>query len=193
MWGKFISGFFLVILILELSSCAHTKGSKLYPEADYPLTRDSAFSASSPLALRIPQGWTASEDNNCNCTDLWLIRKDFSAMINLFTLQPGTILQQHPGEDTLNVILTFSKDLKKTRLGSKFNQVQEDEFFTLEGRQYGAYEYLGDEGLPIRIVIFRYLSSFFELAAIPTSDVGKRQVDTKILFKVQQSILTSIR
>lgn len=185
--------FILIISSLIISSCAHTTGSRLYTETDYPLGQDSAFSASSPLALRIPNGWTASEDKECSCIDLWLIRSDFSATITLFQLNTGSILQQHPGEDTLNVILSFSKDLRKAKLGEKFKTVQEDEFFILNSRQYGAYEYEGDEGLPVRVVVFRYFDRFFELAAVPSGSVGKRPVDPKELFKVQQSLIASLK
>lgn len=185
--------FIIFTSAILLSSCAHTKGSRIYTETDYPLTKDSAYSASSSLSLKIPKGWTAAEDKDCKCIDLWLIREDFSATIDLFTINPGAIFQQHPEEDTLKVVMEFSKDLKKAKLKEKFKQVQEDEYFSLDNRNYGAYEYEGDEGLPVRVVVFRYKINFFELAAIPASAVGKRPVVPKDLFKVQQTILTSIK
>jgi hypothetical protein len=191
--SKGIMCFSLIIFSFLLSSCAHTKGSKLYPETDYPLTRDSAYSASTSLSFRIPKGWTSAEDKDCKCIDLWLIRGDFSATINLFALENvSAALEQHPEEDTIKTVLEFSKELKKAHLKEKFKQVQEDEFFNLNKRNFGAYEYEGDEGLPVRVVVFLYKGKFFELAALPTSSVGKRAVEPKELFKVQQSILTSI-
>ncbi|MEI7812084.1 MAG: hypothetical protein WCJ01_06615 [Ignavibacteria bacterium] len=173
-----------------ISSCGHVVGSKLY-SADYPLTRDTVYSVSGALTLRIPSGWTTAEDNDCKCIDIWLIRDDFSAMIDLFTLNIGAIFL--PEQDSMLTAVNFSRELKIEKLKEKFKPVREDEFFELDNNRYAAYEYQGDEGLPIRVIVFKYGERFFELAAIPSGKVAGKTADTLELFRVQQSLLKSIR
>ncbi|MGE5496634.1 MAG: hypothetical protein ACM3Q2_01070 [Syntrophothermus sp.] len=166
----------------------------MYTHSSFRLTNDTAYSVSTSLKLRIPAGWTAAEDLDCKCTDIWLIRKDFSAVLSLFAITPESYIKQHPEEDTLMSVMNYSKEMKKIKLKTFFAPAAgKDEFFNLEGNKFAAYEYQGDEELPVRVVVFRYGTSFFELAAIPASKVGLHKVQPDSLFSVQQAVLSSIK
>ena len=56
-----------------------------------------------------------------------------------------------------------------------------------------ARKYIGDEDQPIRIVVFQYQGRIFELSAMPAKKVGGGKVDTEELFRIQQSVLSSIK
>lgn len=187
--------FSALVTVFFISSCSHSvNGSRMYTHSGFPLSSDTAYSVSSSLKLRIPSGWTAAEDLDCKCTDIWLIRKDFSAEMGLFTITPETYIKQHPEEDTLMSVMNYSKELKRAKLKTSFAPTAEkDEYFSLDGNKFAAYEYKGDEGSPVRVVVFRYGSSFFELAAIPASKVGLHKVQPDSLFSVQQAVLSSIK
>lgn len=174
------------------NSCAPSRvGSKLYPEADYPLSSDTAYSASSDLTLRIPQGWVTAEDKECRCLDLWLIRSDFASSLNLAVLNPDSIFQSHTSEDSLKAALNYSRQLKMNKLADRYKALQEeDEYFSFPPQRFGAYEYQSNDGLPVRVVVFSYRGKYFEFSALPAMP-GK--ADPKELFRIQQSLISTIR
>lgn len=177
-----------------LNSCASSRvGSALYPSADYPLTNDTVYSASSDLTFRIPRGWTRAEAGENKMLDLWLIRNDFSATLNLVALSADSIFKSQAAEDSLLFALNYSRQLKINRIGAGFKAVREDEFFNFNKKRFGAYEYEGTEGLPVRVVIFTYNGRYFEFSAVPTQSVGQAKVDPKDLFRVQQSLIATIK
>lgn len=184
---------YLPILITALYwSCAPSipPGSKFY-KAEAPLTKEIAYSQSTPLKLQIPEGWFTSEDNECKCIDVWLIRNDFSATINLVTLDTSSTVD--PEGNELSEMVVLSKKKRSEKLNTGFVQTKEDEYFTLDKKKYAAYEFKGDEGLPVRVIVFRYGDQYFELSAMPAYGVGKHPVNPQELFTVQQSVLNSIK
>lgn len=179
---------------LLLNSCAPSRiGSAIYPGADYPLTSDTAYSASSDLTFRVPRGWTRAESGENKSLDLWLIRNDFSATLNLVALNADSIFKSQTVEDSLLFALNFSRQLKINRIGAGYKAVREDEFFNFNKKRFGAYEYEGTEGLPVRVVIFTYKGRYFELSAVPTQSVGQTKVDPKDLFRVQQTLIATLK
>ncbi|MCU7495607.1 MAG: hypothetical protein HF314_02415 [Ignavibacteria bacterium] len=198
---QILNNFFRAVIITAVfsspfffNSCATSRtGSALYPEADYPLTSDTAYSASSDLTLRVPRGWVKAEPGENKTIDLWLIRSDFSATMNLVALNADSIFHSGTVEDSLLFALNFSRQLKINRLGERYKALQEDEFFSFNQKRFGAYEYQGDEGLPVRVVIFTHKGMYFEFSALPTQAVGQGKVDPKELFRVQQSLIATIR
>ncbi|MCU7490366.1 MAG: hypothetical protein HF309_09005 [Ignavibacteria bacterium] len=177
-----------------LNSCAPSRvGSAVYPNADYPLTNDTVYSASSDLTFRIPRGWTRAESGENKTLDLWLIRDDFSATLNLVALSADSIFRAQAVEDSLLFALNYSRQLKINRMGAGYKAAREDEFFNFNQKRFGAYEYEGTEGLPVRVVVFTYKGRYFELSAVPTQSIGQIKVDPKDLFRVQQSLIATIR
>lgn len=176
------------------NSCAPSRvGSAIYPGADYPLTNDTAYSASSDLTFRIPRGWVRAEAGQKEPIDLWLIRNDFSATLNLVALSADSIFKGQPAEDSLALALNFSRQLKINRLGQGYKALREDEYFNFNKKRFGAYEYEGTEELPVRVVVFTYKGKYFEFSAVPTQSVGQGKVDPKDLFRVQQSLIATIK
>jgi hypothetical protein len=188
---KLIRCFCLCVLIL-ITSCAPTKKLLLYP-TDYPLTDDISYSVSSDLQMKIPEGWFTAEDNECKCIDLWLIKDGFSASLNLMPVKYDSLLLKNVAVDEFQILFNYSKELKKAELKDKFIQMKEDDFFEINGVNFAAYEYQGDEGLPIRVVVFKYKNRYFEFSAVPAQKIGKAAIDPNELFKVQQAVLASIR
>jgi len=160
-------------------------------EADYPMTADPAYSLSTPLVLKIPKGWFTAEDNDCNCIDIWLIRDDFSATMSLTLFNVTSSDSSQIVKATLEDALKFSKKFKEAELKDKFSILGNDEFFFLNNKRFAAYSYLGDENLPIRIVVFDYSDKYFEFSAVPAKSIGKGEVNPQELFRVQQSVLAS--
>lgn len=185
--------YFAVITTVFFSSCTTTKEVELLYNIDYPLSDDIAYSYSSDLQMKIPKGWFTAEDTECRCIDLWLIKDGFSASLNLLPLKYDSLLLKNIEGHELQFLFNYSKELKKAELKNKFVQLQEDDFFEISGKQYASYEFQGDEGLPIRVVVFKYGNKYFEFSAVPAQKVGRGIVDPKELFRVQQSVLATIK
>ncbi|MBN2572588.1 MAG: hypothetical protein JXA68_10705 [Ignavibacteriales bacterium] len=189
--------FFLLILILvSFYSCTTTKQeSDLitgYP-TNYPMTSKTASSLTSNLKMSIPQGWFFTEDNEFNRIDLWLVRDDYSASINLTPINLDEKLSTEINNDDLKFILEVSKKIRKQNLANDFNIVGQDEYFKINNRNFAAYQYTNLNGIKARVVVFNYAERFFELLAVPTIDVGKTKVDVNELFTIQNSLLATIR
>lgn len=188
---KTLLKYFSTGILLIVYSCTPSK--KLLYSTDYPLSDDIAHSFSSNLTMSIPDGWFTAEDNECKCIDLWLIKDGFSASLNLITLKYDSLLVKSIAEDELHLLLNYSKELKKSVLKDKFIQLKEDDFFEINSNKYAGYEYQGDEGVPIRVVVFKYKNKYFEFSAIPSQKISKQAINPEELFKVQQSVLASIK
>lgn len=180
-------------LTLIISACSAGEVKPLYNN-DYPLTEDFAYSLSADFSVNIPEGWFTSEDNECKCIDLWLIREDFSATISFVPLD---FLSSNPAnqleEDLLKEAVLYSKTRRMAKLQENFHPYETDEYFKLRGNQYAAYQYIGDEGLPIRVVLFSYNGAYFEVSAVPSQQVGSGVVNPSDLFRIQQTVISSIK
>jgi len=185
---------FIPYALFIFSGCSSTPVSEVKPVPkrvlDESLTDNIAYSQSSDLTFNIPKGWFTAEDNDCKCIDLWLIRDDFSATLNLVTLTLENIPKDE--DDILDSLLQHSKNEKKAKLKNSFRILGEDKYFTINEKEFASYQYEGNEKLPIQVVVFRYQDHFFELSALPASEVGKGKVISEELFKVQKAVLTSI-
>lgn len=173
--------------------CSCTPSKKLLYSTDYPLSDDIAHSYSSSLTMKIPEGWFTAEDNECKCIDLWLIKNGFSASLNLMPLKYDSLLIKNINGNELQVLFNYSKELKKSTLNEKFIQTKEDDFFEINGTQFAGYEYQGDEGIPIRVVVFKYRNKYFEFSAVPSQKISRQAINPEELFMVQQSVLASIK
>ncbi len=193
---------FLVLAILHFTFCiinftgcssTSTIEEKAAPKKvlDESLTNDIAYSQSSDLTFNIPKGWFTSEDNDCKCIDLWLIRDDFSATLNLTTLELENIPKDK--DDILDSLLQKSKCEKKKKIMETFKILEEDKFFTVNEREFASYQYEGNEKMPIQVIVFEFENRFFELSALPAANVGRGKVIPEELFKVQKAVLTSIK
>lgn len=189
--------FFAACSSLYLNSCKPAEKVSVY-QTGYPLSDKDAFSLSGGLKVKVPQGWFASEDGECGCISIWLIRKDFSASLNFVQLNADSLsgMQTLPDERSkIETILAFSQRQRQSRLDGKFSvlETEDPRIFFIDKRPFGTYQYKGDEGLPVRTVVFLYGSSAYEVTAMPASETGRGSVDPAELFRVQQTLISSIK
>jgi len=108
---------FLSILIF-IQSCGGI--SSIY-NFNYPLTSEIAKAKSSALSVKIPKSWSAIEDNECKCTDLWLVKDDYSATLNFVTLNLDSVTTNNIRTDEINSLVQLSKAFVKAKYGNEFN------------------------------------------------------------------------
>jgi len=173
----------LSILIL-IQSCGGI--SSIY-NFDYPLTSEIAKAKSSTLSVKIPKGWSAVEDNECKCTDLWLVKDDYSATLNFVSLNPDSLTTSDIRNDEINSLVQLSKEYVKAKYGNEFKGFTNDEMFELNKNKFAAYQYLDEKTRNIRVIILKSGKRYYELSAIPVKT--KNLTD---LFNTQNSVLISI-
>ncbi|MFC2134233.1 hypothetical protein ACFLTH_06405 [Bacteroidota bacterium] len=179
---------------LLISSCTPSRRS-MY-KSDHVLNADRAESLSTELTVRIPEGWIPVEDNKNRSVDLWLVSDDLTASI-VFTpihIDLTTMNEIHENEsDDLMDVLEYSKTIRKALHGDDYKEVREDEYFTINGKPFAAYQFSREEQGITRVIIFRYLNHFFEMSAEFKNSADFSAEDYENLFNIQNSVISSLK
>ncbi len=178
--------FFLLIICVLIVSCSKTE--QLLYDSSSPLTSEKAYSRSSSLSVKIPQGWFTAEDNDTFLIDLWLIEDNYISQIAFKTIN----LTEFSSIPNLKTLLRYSKTQKKVELNGKFKEVIPDENFYINTIEFASYQYYGENGLPVRCVLFTFNNKVFECIAQFSIKANKDKANSAGLFKVQNSVLGSI-
>ena len=175
----------IIFTLLFLASCSGSHSS-MY-DSDIPLSKDITKAKTSQLTIRIPQGWFTAEDNENNLIDLWLIKDDYSATLNLVALNLDSATVKEIRSDEINSLLRLSELFRKAKFGKAIQKFTNQEIFEINKKQFAAYEYADNSKRLIRVVVFSYGTKFYELSAIPVKTQNLQE-----LYKIQNSVLSSI-
>lgn len=167
-----------------IQSCAGI--SSIY-KFDYPLTSEIAKAKSSSLSVKIPKGWSAVDDNECKCTDLWLVKDDYSATLNFVILNLDSLTTVEIRNDNINSLVQLSKAFVKAKCGNEFKGFTNDESFEINKNKFAAYQYVDEKMRNIRVIIFKSGRQYYELSAIPV-----KIKNLSDLYNTQNSLLASI-
>ncbi|MFH0735328.1 MAG: hypothetical protein V1773_12865 [bacterium] len=180
--NKYLFLLFLIFII----SCSQTE--QLLYDTSFPLTNESAYSRSTQLSVKIPQGWFTTEDNDSKLIDLWLVEDNFSSQIAF------KIISFHNFEESadLNSIVKYSKSLKKIELGKNYSEVIPDETFFINAIEFKCYQFYESNQLPSRFVIFKFNNKYYECIASFSPQAVKEKASPTVLFKIQNSVLKSL-
>ncbi|MEW6508760.1 MAG: hypothetical protein AB1432_13550 [Bacteroidota bacterium] len=154
---------------------------------DYPLTQQRAFSKTTNISVKIPDGWFTAEDNECKCIDLWLIRNDYKQSLNFSLIHLDEETRKNIRQYGLNKLTSYNKIFVKVKFGNSFEGLLHDEIFEINGKQFSAYEYIDKEGSRNRVVLFEHNNNFYELTAVSREHGNNEQ-----LWVIQNSVLTSL-
>ncbi len=180
---------FLIIAIF-LSACASS--TSLY-KFDYPLTNETAQSQYLDISVKIPQDWFTVEDNECNCIDLLLVNKEQTESIKFVPINIDSTAQEKNELLGMKEILNISKKFRQAALGNKFRQINDDEFFEINSNKFAAYRYLNGKGKIKRVVVFSSNKKYFESIADPETDEANSPENLRELYRIQNSLLTSVK
>jgi len=170
--------------MLLIQSCAGI--SSIY-QFDYPLTSEIVKAKSSSLSIKIPKGWSAVDDNECKCTDLWLVKDDYSATLNFVILNLDSLTTNEIRNDDINSLVKLSKAFVKAKYENNFKGFTNDESFEINKNKFAAYQYIDEKMRSIRVIILKSGRQYYELSAISI-----KTKNLKDLFNTQNSLLTSL-
>jgi len=189
---KEIKKFLLAALITTTLFFAACSGARSISGYKPFLSNDYAKSRSTELKVRIPLGWFTALDNENNVIDLWLIKDDHKAVMNLMRLNiDGDAIKETKGYPLLAGV-KFSKMYKKASLKIDFEVMGDDEYFDIGENTYGSYLYRNKSGAIARVVVFQYKGKLFELSAIPSPQTDNVTFNSKDLFFIQEAVLSSV-
>ncbi len=176
-----ISTFFLLISL----SCSSKESMKYTP--DYNLTNEIAYAKGVNLSLNIPQGWFSAEDNNNAEIVLWIVKDDYSTSINFRQIHSNESTPEKNNRLQLEKLASYNKTFVRAKYGTENISFMNEEVFEFNGNIFIAYEYLTNQGIRIRTVLFKYKENYFESNAVTvTSEFEK-------LYSVQNSVLSSLK
>jgi len=157
---------------------------------DFQLTSQRAFSRDSSYSILVPQGWFYSFDNDCNCSDIFLVRQDLNASLSNLQINYKT----NSDFDLIkNKLLDYSKIMKEAELKNKLIEIGKPEFFNIGNIQCAAYQYYNNESLPVRTVLYKFDNRYFELNAYITEDGLKNKIIPADLYNAQNTILGTLK
>jgi len=181
----------LLILILVLSGCGSSFNS-LY-ESNYPLTSHRIFSRAGTLSVKVPEEWFAAEDNEKNIFDIWLVKNDYSASMSLVPLNIDEKISEEISISGVEGLLQISKSFRKLESSFGYAETLSSEFFEYNGIEYASYQYLKNNNLKERVIIFLYHRVPYELTV--SCEISEMCDDQFMheLFIIQNAVLLSIK
>ncbi len=174
-----------IIFAVVLSSCS-TGITSLYT-SDYPLSDEKAYSKTSNIYVNLPRDWFVAEDNECNCTDLWIVKNDYSASISFRKINPTKAVLDALGENEIEKVAEYDKIFIRIKLGKGFDKFSNEETFQVGSNTFTAFQYTNDKNQQVRVVVFKHYDKFYESEA-----VANRYKDLSELFGIQNSVLSTL-
>jgi len=170
-------------------SCSAPK--KTVIKNDYPLSLMRAYTSDGSMSVKIPKGW-ASADDNAGKFDIWIFDNGMnnSIVIQEFEIS-DSVKEIKNTRQKLSEVLKFSESSKKEAILNKDSA--EKDIFSLNGKEFGAYEYRSKEGFPVRVMVFCSNEGCFELSALSVNSSFSDSLSASVLFRVQQSVAGSLK
>lgn len=145
------------------------------------------------MSLKVPSGWFAAEDNENNIFDIWLVKDDYSASMNLVPLNVDEKTLEEISDAGIEGLLPISKSFRKMENVNGFKETLSSELFDYNDLEYASYQYFNDDNRAERVVLFIYQDLPFELT-VSCENSGKcDELFMHELFKIQNAVLLSIK
>jgi hypothetical protein len=182
---KFSLIFLLTILsFLFLYSCG---GQSSMYGFEYPLSVETAKSAVGNFTVAIPQGWYIAENEQF---DLWLVKDDLSTTIIFQSLNLDQKTKDELLKNPASQLIEYSKMFRRGKLGDKYVDLKKDEEFRIDGKAFGAYEYIDGKGNIKRVVVFPLGNKYYESITVVKPPIQESNLDK--IFSLQNSVLKSL-
>ena len=177
--------FALIICTVALCSCS--TGINSVSTTNYPLSNEKAYSKTSNIYVDLPDGWFVAEDNECNCTDLWIVKDDYSASISFRKINLDEETLNNLSGNKTEKVAGYCKIFIRTKLGESFDKFFNEETFHLGEKTFTAFRYVNDKNQTVRAVVFKHYDDFFESDAL-SNGLG----DLNDLFTIQNAVLSTL-
>ena len=175
----------IALIGLIMFSCGGSSAS-VYKSA-IQLTKENVHSKISGINVNLPLNWFAADDNECNCTDIWLVKNDYSNSISIRKINTDAKTLDDIIKQGIGYAVYLSKMFVKSKLGINYDNFSGEETYNLNGRLLSSYQYNNKVGNKIRVVVFEYEGKFYECEAV---SINGKNLDE--LFCTQNAVMVSI-
>jgi len=188
--GKIFRNIILPAVIpLLLISCSAGKSVSEYLPF---LTNETVQSKSAELKVKIPIGWYTALDNENNVIDIWLIKEDQSATINIMRINPDEAAVKEAGGNLLEAAVKFSRLFKRASADYLFESDGINEYTPIGSNLFGIYKYKNKSGAVVRTAVTVVNGKIYEITAVPFPPKDGKPYPYEQLYKVQDAVLSSI-
>jgi hypothetical protein len=167
-----------LLILIFVTACGG--GDLSINHYDELLTREKAYSKTSNIYVELPKNWFTAEDNECNCTDLWLVNKDYSSSITFkkINIEDSSLMKGEPEK-----IAEYSKMFVRAKSGNIYNE----ENFDINDKKFSAYMYLNESRQEVRVVVFKHHDKYYECEAVTKNAKAKDD-----LVRIQNAVLSTL-
>lgn len=177
--------FWIVLLAIELSSCASTLE---YPTTA-PLEAKKFTTKTGFFQGNIPRGWFSSQDTLVDISlEAWLLRDDLSAAIIFREINLDGLSKELIADEGLEYLTTISVS---SHTNDSLRLLKPPSEFSLGKQQYCSAE-IGSNSITKRVVVFESGNRYIECEVRPVTGIWNQQ-SLNELFTVQQSVLASLQ
>lgn len=180
---------YLVLYIFLFISCSSSQNS-IYG-TDHQLSNEKIL-VDGLYYINVPVGFFIPENNIPKGFEFWLMNRDYNSSLSLVKINIDSPSKAAISENPLKHVLTYSKTLRRAEIGNSFSSIGKEEYFSLNNIEFAASEYIGKDGLPIRLVVFKYQNNFYELSASITNRGLSGDEISYDLYSAQNALLSSI-
>ncbi len=185
-----IKSFFpLILLSLLIIGCSAGRGVSEYQQY---LTNETVRGNNSPITAKVPAGWYQALDNKDNLIDIWLIKEDNSALLNLMRINIDDASVKEAGGTLLEASLKYSKTFKKASADYTFELAGGDEYTSIGSFDAGIYKYKTKSGAIARVLLFIHSGTVYELTALPAPKTNPQNFNYEELYRAQNALLSSV-
>jgi len=176
--------FLLLIIVFVFYSCGSSPSNYI---ALQQLSDNTAFSKTSKLYVKLPKGWFVAEENDCNCTELWIVKHDYSESITFKKINVDEETKKNISENKIQLIAGYNKIFLQTKFGKANIEFIDEKPFELNGNLFSAYTYKNPSEQIIRVVVFKHDDNIMESEA-----VSKNGSNSDELFMIQNAVLSTL-
>jgi len=181
--------FLRFLLIPVIISCS---AASPYMSLTALLSSETVFSRSGDVSVSVPQNWFSAEDNETGLIELWLIEDNYRATLNLYRINLGTKNLKEIQTNGLPYIVQNLKAAKTAENGKNLKFTNENEYFSLFGRDYGSFGYSAN-GRNVQAVVFELNGKFYELSLYSSPGKSVTPQEWEQFRQIQKAILLSIK
>ncbi len=148
-----IGVFLFVVISILFNGCSANKYSQ--SEIDMYLTKERVKAKTSPISLRIPQGWHVVDANNEAFIDLWIVRNDMNVSMSLLPI--------HSNSSSFSLKKGYESSMLLSQTKFKNNiEIEKEEPIKLNNSEVLFYNYKNG-GNEYRVALFENNNKFYEL------------------------------
>lgn len=183
--------FFFLLITISIIGCISPLQISESEYQIFKLTNEKAQSPEGDYFTFIPQGWFSTKDNTFGGNEIWLVKENYTGIIQLRKIHIPSKIQSNNDLENLLEIAKVNLILHQRKNKSTFKLISPPRLYQNGNIIYASFEYKFGESQIARIVIIRKNNFYFECNAYNSpSKYGK--ISQLELFSVQESVISSL-